>query len=366
MRSITLLALFCLTLCGCGGSSNKPGAEPAKPGALPTEKASFKVATSIYAGWMPWYYGKEKGIVKKWADKYNIEIEVLYMDYVPSIEAYVAGKVDACTMTNMEALNMPAAAGIDSTAIIIGDYSNGNDAVLVRNDVTLQNMKEVMLCELTVSQYLLARGLEQVGRKESDVKITNVSDADIATAFSTDKSKTAAVTWNPMVQQLELDSSVKRIYDSSKIPGEILDLMVANTATIKKDPRLALALTGAWYEIMALMSQPSAEADAALAEMASLSKCTIAEYKAQLKTTAMFWTAKEAQAFTTGEELRKSMDLVRKFSFEHGMLGQGVTSPDVVGIAFPGDKTLGDAAKVKLRFSSEFMGKAAAGEITIK
>ena len=40
------------------------------------EKTDFKVAWSIYVGWMPWGYAADNGIVKKWADKYGITIEV--------------------------------------------------------------------------------------------------------------------------------------------------------------------------------------------------------------------------------------------------------------------------------------------------
>jgi len=40
------------------------------------EKTEFKVAWSIYVGWMPWGYAADTGIVKKWADKYGISIEV--------------------------------------------------------------------------------------------------------------------------------------------------------------------------------------------------------------------------------------------------------------------------------------------------
>ncbi len=39
-------------------------------------KKDFKVAWSIYAGWMPWGYASDHGIVKKWADKYGLKIEV--------------------------------------------------------------------------------------------------------------------------------------------------------------------------------------------------------------------------------------------------------------------------------------------------
>ena len=50
--------------------------------ALAQAKTDFKVAWSIYVGWMPWGYAADTGIVKKWADKYGITIEVTqFNDY---------------------------------------------------------------------------------------------------------------------------------------------------------------------------------------------------------------------------------------------------------------------------------------------
>jgi NitT/TauT family transport system substrate-binding protein len=43
-------------------------------------KDSFRIAWSIYVGWMPWGFGADQGIVKKWADKYGIEIEVVQIN----------------------------------------------------------------------------------------------------------------------------------------------------------------------------------------------------------------------------------------------------------------------------------------------
>ena len=92
-------------------------------------KKSFKVAWSIYVGWMPWDYADQSGILKKWADKYGIEIKLTQInDYVESINQYTAGGFDACVMTNMDMLTIPSAGGVDSTALIVGDFSNGNDA----------------------------------------------------------------------------------------------------------------------------------------------------------------------------------------------------------------------------------------------
>src|SRR6202451_2616004 len=102
------------------------------PSQVCAQKPSFTVGWSVYVGWNPYYYMAKAGILKRWADKYGITIKVQRFDYAPSLDAFVAKNIDACAMTNMEALDMPAAAGVDTTAVITGDYSNGNDAVMTR------------------------------------------------------------------------------------------------------------------------------------------------------------------------------------------------------------------------------------------
>ena len=159
----------------------------------------FRVAWSHYTGWEPWAYAEQQGILKKWGDKYGIEISLtLVNDYIESINLYTTGQFDACAMTNMDALTIPAAGGIDSTALIIGDYSNGNDGIVMRNASSVKDLKgkDVMLVELSVSHYLLARALGLNGLSERDVKVINTSDADIASAFIA-QPKAAVVTWNP-------------------------------------------------------------------------------------------------------------------------------------------------------------------------
>ncbi len=78
-------------------------------------KDDYKIAWSIYVGWMPRGYAKDAGIVDKWAKKYGITIDVVqFNDYIESINQYTAGEFDVCTMTNMDALTIPAAGGVDS------------------------------------------------------------------------------------------------------------------------------------------------------------------------------------------------------------------------------------------------------------
>src|SRR6185295_14858030 len=226
------------------------------------QKPSFTVGWSVYVGWDPYYYMSKSGILKKWADKYGINIKLQLFDYAPSLDAFVAKNIDACVMTNMEALDMPAAAGIDTTAIIVGDYSNCNDAVLVRQNLTLAQIpgKPVLLVEKTVSQYLFERGMA-MNALESQikrVKYINTSDSDIASAFLTDATKPVVVTWKPMVSQIAKAKDVKILFNSSQIPGEILDLLVTRTDILNRPDgsgqKFAKAITGAWYEVMSQMN----------------------------------------------------------------------------------------------------------------
>jgi NitT/TauT family transport system substrate-binding protein len=333
------------------------------PAAGAAEKSSFKIAWSIYVGWMPWDYAAQSGILKKWADKYGIKIQLTQInDYVESINQYTAGQFDGCVMTNMDMLTIPAAGGIDSTALIVGDFSNGNDGVVIKGKgKKLTDIKglPINLVELSVSHYLLARGLETVGLQERDVKVVNTSDADIVGAYAAKDTK-AIVTWKPQLSEILAAPDAQLVFDSSKIPGEIIDMMVVNTTTLKSNPKLGKALVGAWYETMAVMSKQDPKA---FAHMAKASGTDIAGFNSQLATTKMFWTPAEAHAFITSPNLMKTNDLVRKFSFSHGLLGEGAKSVDAVGIEFPGGKTLGNAKNVKMRFDATYTKQAVDGAL---
>lgn len=327
-------------------------------------KKEFNIAWSIYVGWMPWPYAADAGIVKKWGDKYGITINVTQInDYVESINQYTAGKFDGVTVTNMDALTIPAAGGVDTSAIIVGDFSNGNDGVVLKDGKTLADIKgrDINIVELSVSHYLLARGLASIGLTEKDVKTVNTSDVDIVAAFKAPES-TAVVTWNPQLMEVKGEPTASEVFDSSKIPGEIEDLMVVNTQTLKDNPDLGKALVGIWYETIALMQADGDEGKAAREAMGKLSGTDLAGFEAQLKTTHMFYTPADALAFTTSADLPKIQDLVRTFSFEHNLLGENVASPNVIGIETPAG-TLGDKANIKLRFDPTYMQMAADGKL---
>ena len=176
-------------------------------------------------------------------------------------------------------------------------------------------------------------------------------------------STTAVVTWKPQLSTVMKPPNTALVFDSSKIPGEIMDLMVVNTATLKANPKLGKALVGAWYETMAVMFKGDAAMKTARTAMAKASGTDLADFESQLATTKMFITATEAHAFMNSEGVLKNMDLVRKFSFAHGLLGDGAKSVDAVGIELPNGKLLGNAKNIKMRFDNSYTKLAIEGKL---
>lgn len=333
--------------------------------AFAAPKKDFKVCWTIYAGWMPWDYAKSSGIMDKWARKYGIKVDVVQLnDYVESINQYTAGSFDGCTMTNMDALTIPAAGGVDSTALIVGDFSNGNDGIVMKGEnrkLADLKGKTINLVELSVSHYLLARALESAKLSEKDVKVVNTSDADLVAAFKTTAVETV-VTWNPLLAEVLATPKVSKLFDSSMIPGEIIDLMVVNTKTLTDNPDFGKALVGAWYEVMAVMGSNTPQGIEARTQMAKASGTDLKGFEAQLAATKMFYAAKDAHAFAVSKELPATMTKVAQFSFKHGLLGEGARSADAIGMQFANTQT-GNARNVKLRFDAAYMKMAADGQI---
>ena len=338
------------------------------PFAAPAEaeaKKEFNVCWTIYAGWMPWGHANDTGIIKKWADKYGITINVTQVgDYVECINQFTAGKFDAATSTTMDALAIPSVGGVDTTVLVAGDYSNGNDGLVLKGKTKLEDIKgqKVNLLELSVSHYFLARALSTVGLSEKDITIVNTADADWVSAYKTGD-VTAIVAWNPMLADIVAEPDANLIITSEKFPGEIVDAMITNTEMLKANPDFGKAMTGAWFEVIALTYDQTDKGKAAREAMGKASGTDLAGFEAQLATTKIFKTPAEAVEFITDPKDKERFDYVRTFSFEKGLYGQGAKSVDDIGIEFADGSILGSKDNVKLRFTAEFKKMAAEGKL---
>jgi NitT/TauT family transport system substrate-binding protein len=174
---------------------------------------------------------------------------------------------------------------------------------------------------------------------------------------------TAVVTWNPLLSEILLTPNSTKVFDSSQIPGEIIDVMMVNTETLAANPDFGKALVGAWYEAMGLMASDTPEGEAALTAMAEAAGTDLEGYRSQLAATRMFFDPAEAAAFAADPALQATMVSVAEFLFDKGILGVGAPSADFIGVAYPDGGTTGDANNVKFRYDASFMQMAADGAL---
>jgi len=87
----------------------------------------FTIQSSLFTGSAPWDYAVESGILERRSNQFGVKINFEQGDSTGIVENFIDGRTAGCYITNLEALNNPAAAGVDTTVVLIGDTSYGAD-----------------------------------------------------------------------------------------------------------------------------------------------------------------------------------------------------------------------------------------------
>lgn len=210
-------------------------AEEKKEGEKPAAKAAgepLKIAYSDWPGWVAWEIGIQKG----WFKEEGVDVDFKWFEYVPSMEAFGAGKVDACAMTNGDAL-VTGSTGAPSVAIVINDYSNGNDMVVAKPGITKVAQlkgKKVGVEVGFVSHLLLLNALESAKMTEKDITIVNVPTDQTPQTLKSGAAD-AIVAWQPNSGQAlkELPGSTS-IFSSADVPGVIYDVLAVSPKSLNE------------------------------------------------------------------------------------------------------------------------------------
>ena len=207
----------------------------------------LKIAYSDWPGWVAWEIGVQKG----WFKEAGVDVEFQWFDYVPSMDAYVAGKVDAVCMTNGDAL-VTGATGKPSVGILINDYSNGNDMIVAAPGISsIKDLKgkKVGIEEGFVEHLLLLTGLEKNGMKLDDVSIVNTKTEETPQVLAS-KAVDAIGAWQPNSgQALKALPGSKPIYTSADTPGIIYDLLYVSSESLEKRKDDWAKVVKVWYKI---------------------------------------------------------------------------------------------------------------------
>ena len=242
----------------------------------------LKIAYSDWPGWIAWEIGVQKG----WFKEAGVEVEFKWFDYVPSMDAYVSGKVDAVCMTNGDAL-VTGATGKPSVGIIINDFSNGNDMIVAAPGIdSIKGLKgkKVGLEEGFVSHLLLLTGLEKNGMKAEDVTILNTPTNETPQVLGS-KAVDAIGAWQPNSgQALKALPGSKPVFTSADAPGIIYDLLYVSPESLEKNKDDWMKVVKVWYRIAEYIRDEE-NLDDALKILSTRVKISPEEYEPFLKGT---------------------------------------------------------------------------------
>jgi NitT/TauT family transport system substrate-binding protein len=237
-----------------------PESGAAKPAAPMPGKAPLKIAFSDWPGWTAFEIGIQKG----WFKEAGVDVEFSWFEYTPSMEAFAANKVDAVMMTMGDAL-VTGAPGARSVAILITDYSNGNDMIVAKKGITSLKAlkgKKIGLEIGLVEHLMLLKGLEKVGMKESDVKLIAVPTHQTAQSLASGDVD-AIGAWQPNAgQALKAVPGSKAILTSKDLPGLIYDLVCVSPKSLAQRRADWVKVVKVWNRIEAFVTDPAHRAEA--------------------------------------------------------------------------------------------------------
>jgi NitT/TauT family transport system substrate-binding protein len=331
-----------------------------KSGGDATPAGSFSLAWSEYPSWSVFGVASELGIIdgakgamgpveKKW----NVDIELKEAEYDPCLVMYGSSQCDAVCITNMDVLN-PALTR-KSVAVLPTSTSDGADALIVTgiDDIKQLRGKKVYGLAKTVSEYCFVRNLEILGEKEADYAFTNMDPGAAALAMQQKQAGyEAIVVWNPFVlETLNKRKDAKVLFDSTSIPGEIIDMVVVSQDALSKPggEAFACAVIDAFYQVNKKIEDPATRDDTLVALGEKFSHLDLESMKKVVQQTKFYKTPAAGTALLTGADLPKIMEKVVAFCASHDI----VPKKPVVGY---GDAS--SAADALLRLDPSYIKKA--------
>ena len=310
MRRGLLLCLFAWAIAGCGGDKPAPAPEPATPAEPAPAPAALEPAAPkgpplriAYSDWPGWT-AFEVGIQKGWFKEAGVDVEFSWFDYLPSMEAFSAGKVDAVMMTNGDAL-VTGANGGKSKMILVTDYSNGNDKVIAKPGIkSLKQLKGQKIgLELTLVEHLLLlKGLESVGLKQSDVELVNFPTNETPGALTSGQVAAVAAWYPTSGQALQAVAGSTAVWTSADVPGLIYDTVAVSPQSLATRKEDWAKFTKVWYRISDFVRDPKTQAEA-VAIMAAKVGVKPEEYAAAMPGTKFLSLEESKKVFAKGEGL---------------------------------------------------------------
>ncbi len=319
-----------------GPAASASAASVAAPPSPALAKAPLRVAYSDWPGWTAF----EVGIQKGWFKEAGIDVEFSWFDYLPSLDAFSSGKVDAVMVTNGDAL-VTGANGGKSKMILLTDYSNGNDKVIARPGINaFKDLKGKKVgLELTLVEHLLfLKACEKNAIKPTDVKLVNFATNETPQALASGQ-VAAVAAWYPVSgQALRAVPGAKPLFTSADVPGLIYDTVAVNPSSLAQRRDDWAKFVRVWYKISDFVRDPKTQPEA-VAIMAAKVGVKPEEYAAAMPGTYFLSLEESKKRYAKGsglESLYGSTSVANDFNVSNKVYKDSQSVDDYIDPTFVG------------------------------
>lgn len=208
-------------------------------------EAPLHIGTNVWIGSEPLYLAREMG----YFDAKTVRL-VEYPSASEVLRAFRNQAIDGM-VASLDELFSLAADGLQPRIVLAVDVSHGADAVVGRAGMrTLQDLrgKRVAVESGALGAFVLSRALALNGMQTSDIVMVHMESNEQPRAFEKGEVD-GAVTFDPFRTQL-LRAGAVPLFDSTQIPGEIVDLVAVRASAIAKQPEAVQSMLSGWFRAL--------------------------------------------------------------------------------------------------------------------
>ncbi len=217
--------------------------------------APLRIGANLWTGYETLFLARDLGELK------GKPIRLIdFPSGTEEVRAYRNDEIDGAGLSIDQVITLAATQG-DIRIIAVMDYSNGGDVILARPGLTeMRDLKgkRIGVESTALGAFFLARALEFNGMTPQDVKVVSLELSDHEAAYKAGRVD-AVVTFGPARTNL-LKAGAIQLFDSSLIPGEIVDTLAVSTRAITDNSENLQALVAARFKALDYFQRNPADA----------------------------------------------------------------------------------------------------------
>ena len=221
----------------------------------------LRIGANLWTGYETLYLARDLG--------YYEDKPIRLVDYpsgTEEVRAYRNKEIEGAGLSIDQALVL-AATQENIRIIAIMDVSNGGDVILGKPefaDMQALKGKRVGVEATSLGAFFIARALEENGMTTNDIQIVSLELTEHERAYK-EGQVDAVVTFGPARTKL-LEAGAKLLFDSSQLPGEIVDTLAVSTEAIANSPETIQALVDGRFRALDYFEKNPQDAAARMAK----------------------------------------------------------------------------------------------------